>query len=218
MRQREYTAFSYFLLSPRSYLRSHRHESSIHAPEILSAFLFRKQCQLHTHHLLRLEAATKRSPMRSFHVFVRLAHGVVISQAEPAVVGSAAGTLDMEASVDSDAGCVAARAEFSADTLEIVLQSFVLWIAASLALCACFSEVVLRLAGCAVDGEAFWADYLVHAFDDGEVLVAVRAGAVDELVGILLAHSLLVQDLHRDVRDGIQTWRKYETDVITLKI
>lgn len=38
------------------------------------------------------------------------------------------------------------------------------------------------------------------------------------LVGILLAHSLLVQDLHRDVRDGIQTWRKYETDVITQKI
>ena len=110
-----------------------------------------------------------------------------MGQADPAVVSPAARALDMEASVDFDAGCVTARTELATDTLEIVLHSFILRIAASLALCACFSEVVLRFAGCAVDGEALGADDFVDAFDDGEMLVAVGSGAVDELVGILLA-------------------------------
>ena len=101
----------------------------------------------------------------------------------------AAGALHVEAAIDPYAGCVAARTELSADALEILLQSFVLWIAATLALLACFSEVVVRFAGGAVDCEAFWADCLVHAFDDGKVLVAVLPSAVDISIGVLLALS-----------------------------
>ena len=127
--------------------------------------------------------------MRPIHVLIGLAHVVEMGQAEPAVVDSAAGTLDVEASGDSDAWCAAARAELAADALEILLQGLVLRIAAPLALFACFSEVVLRLAGGAVDGEALWADDPVNALDDGEVLVAILSGAVDEVVGILLAFS-----------------------------
>ena len=127
--------------------------------------------------------------MCSIHVLVGLAHGVEMGQTEPAVVNSAARALDVEAAVDSNAGCVAARTELTADALEILLQGLVLRIAAPLALFACFSEVVLRLAGGAVDGEALWADDPVNALDDGEVLVAILSGAVDEVVGILLAFS-----------------------------
>lgn len=122
-------------------------------------------------------------------MLVGLAHGLEMGQAEPAVVNSAARALDVEAAVDPDAGRVAARAELAADALEIPPQGLVLGIAASLALFACFSEVVLRLAGGAVDGEAFRADDFVDAFDNGEMLVAVWSGAVDEVVGILLAFS-----------------------------
>ena len=121
---------------------------------------------------------------------VGVAHVIEMRQAEPAVVDSAAGTLDVEASGDSDAWCAAARAELAADALEIPLQSLVVWIAAELALFARFSEVVLRFAGGAVDGEALRANDFAHAFDGREVLVAVVSGAVNEVVGILLALSL----------------------------
>ena len=110
----------------------------------------------------------KWPPVCHIHVGVGLAHGVEVSKKEPVVVDSAAGTLDVEGAVDSDAWCVAARTELAADALEILLQGLVLRIAASLALFACFSEVVLRLAGGTVDGEALWADDLVNALDDGE--------------------------------------------------
>jgi len=99
----------------------------------------------------------------------------------------AAGALHVEAAIDPYAGCVAARTELSADALEILLQSVFLWIAATLALLARFAEVVLRFAGGAVDSEAFWADCLVHAFDDGKVLVAVLPSAVDISIRVLLA-------------------------------
>ena len=101
----------------------------------------------------------------------------------------------------SDTRCVAASTELAADALEILLQGLVLRIAASLALFACFSEVVLRLAGGAVDGNALWADNFAHVLDDGEVLVAVLSGAVDEVIRILLAFasdSVLEQGTVRD--------------------
>ena len=113
-----------------------------------------------------------------------------MDQADPAVVSPAARALDMEASVDSDAWCAATGTELAADALEVPLQSFVVWIAAELALLACFAEVVLRFAGGAVDGEALRANDFAHAFDGREVLVAVVSGAVNEVVGILLALSL----------------------------
>src|SRR4051812_10038639 len=132
-----------------------------------------KPCLFHTEPLCVIKKTTIRSSMRVIHVFVGIPHIFEMSQAEPAVVNSAAGALDVEAAIDPYAGCVAARTELSADALEILHQSFVLWIAATLAFLACFSEVVLRFAGRAVDGEAFWADCLVYAFDDSKVLVAV---------------------------------------------
>ena len=148
-----------------------------------------------------IETTSKRPLVCPIHVGVGLAHGVEMGQAEPAVVDSAAGTLDVEAAVDSDAWCVAASTELAADALEILLQGLVLRIAASLALFACFSEVVLRLAGGAVDGNALWADNFAHVLDDGEVLVAVLSGAVDEVIRILLAFasdSVLEQGTVRD--------------------
>lgn len=137
-----------------------------------------------------VERTAERSPVCLVHVGVGLAHRLEMSQAEPAVVDPAARALDVEASIDPDARCGAARTELAADALEIPLQSFVVWITAGLALLASLSEVILRLAGGAVDGEALWADDFAHAFNDGEVLVAVVSGAVDEIVGILLALSL----------------------------
>jgi hypothetical protein len=118
-------------------------------------------------------------------------------------VDFAARTLDVEAAVDPDAWCAAARTELAADALEIPLQSFVVWIAAELALLARFAKVVLRFAGGAVDGEALGADDFAHAFDNGEMLVAIVSGAVDEIVGILLALSFDGVLEERSVRD----WR-----------
>jgi hypothetical protein len=126
-----------------------------------------------------------------------------MGQTEPAVVNSAARALNVEAAVDPDAWCVAARTELAADALEILLQGLVLRIAAPLALFACFSEVVLRLAGGAIDGNALWADDFADALDDGEVLVAVLPGAVDEVIGILLGFSNDGVLEERPVRD----WR-----------
>ena len=104
-------------------------------------------------------------------------------------MNSATRALDVEATIDSDAGCVAARTVLAADALEIPPQSCVVRIATPLALFARFSEVVLRFAGGTVDGEAFWTDDFAHAFDSGEVLVAVWSGAMDEVVRVLLALS-----------------------------
>jgi hypothetical protein len=137
--------------------------------------------------LLRVPGTTKRPTMYFFHMFVRFAHLRESCQAEPAVVRLAVGTLDVEASVDSDARCFALGAEFAADTCKILAQSCVVWVATTLALFADFSAVELRFAGGAVDGQADWADHFVCSLDCGEVLVAVRCGAANELVRILSA-------------------------------